>query len=76
MKPDWSPIFHEANPYIGRLAFLRHGNLTALGVNAGDLLSDEQATLRRILTVASPQASGISAVSCIAAGKQRSRRRQ
>jgi GT2 family glycosyltransferase len=54
LKPDWSPLFHEANPYVGRLAFLRHSDLAALGLNAADLLSDEQATLRRVLIKADP----------------------
>jgi GT2 family glycosyltransferase len=54
LKPDWSPLFHEANPYVGRLTFLRHGDLAALGLNAADLLSDEQATLRRVLNKADP----------------------
>jgi GT2 family glycosyltransferase len=58
LKPDWSPLFHEANPYVGRLAFLRHDNLVALGLNAADLLSDEQATLRRVLTKADPATIG------------------
>lgn len=58
LKPDWSPIFHEANPYIGRLAFVRHGNLAALGLNAVDLLSHEQDTLRRVLPNAEPAKIG------------------
>ena len=27
LKPDWSPIFYDAIPYVGRLTFLRHGDL-------------------------------------------------
>jgi O-antigen biosynthesis protein len=58
LKPDWSPIFHESYPYVGRLAFLRHSDLAALGLNAADLPSDEQATLRRVLTRTEPAQIG------------------
>jgi GT2 family glycosyltransferase len=48
-KPDWSPIFFAAVPYVGRLAFLRHRSLAAAGLQPIDLISDEQATLARVL---------------------------
>ena len=49
LKPDWSPIFHHAIPFIGRLAFIRHRNLVAAGLTANALLLDEQDTLQRLL---------------------------
>ena len=58
LKPDWSPLFYGAIPYVGRLTFLRHGDLVAAGLNPADLLSDEQATLRRLLTAAEPATVG------------------
>jgi GT2 family glycosyltransferase len=58
LKPDWSPIFHSANPFIGRLAFLRHANLIAAGLSATDLLLDEQTTLQRLLTELDPATVG------------------
>ena len=58
LKPDWSPIFHETVPYIGRLAFVRHGNLAAADLGPADLLSDEQATLRRLLRDVAPATVG------------------
>jgi GT2 family glycosyltransferase len=53
-KPDWSPIFHEAVPYIGQLTFLRLGSLIAAGLSPADLLSPEQASLRRLLAGVKP----------------------
>ena len=58
LKPDWSPIFYDAIPYVGRLTFLRHGNLAATGLSPVDLLWDEQATLRRLLTAVEPATVG------------------
>ncbi|HET7681765.1 MAG TPA: glycosyltransferase [Xanthobacteraceae bacterium] len=58
LKPDWSPIFYDAIPYVGRLAFLRYGNLIATGVSPADLLSDEEATVRRLLTAVEPATVG------------------
>ncbi len=58
LKPDWSPIFNQAIPYIGRLAFVRHGNLVAAGLSPTDLLSDEQNTLQRLLAEVDPATVG------------------
>ncbi len=58
LKPDWSPIFYKAIPYVGRLTFLRHRNLAATGLSPADLLSNEQATLRRLLTAVEPATVG------------------
>jgi GT2 family glycosyltransferase len=58
LKPDWSPIFYSTHPYVGRLTFLRHGNLAAVGLNAADLLSDELATLQRFLAEVAPATVG------------------
>jgi O-antigen biosynthesis protein len=58
LKPDWSPLFYDAIPYVGRLTFLRHGNLVAAGLSPADLLSDEQATLRRLLAAVEPDTVG------------------
>jgi GT2 family glycosyltransferase len=57
-KPDWSPIFFSAVPYVGRLAFLQHGSLTAAGLQPIDLISDEQGTLARVLADAPAAAVG------------------
>ena len=53
-KPNWSPIFHQAIPYVGRLTFLRHADLVAAGLTAADLLSDEQAALQQLLAAVQP----------------------
>ncbi|MEA2985551.1 MAG: hypothetical protein QOD94_1805, partial [Alphaproteobacteria bacterium] len=58
LKPDWSPIFYNAIPYVGRLTFLRYRNLVATGLSPTDLLSNEQVTLRRLLTAVEPATVG------------------
>ena len=71
-KPDWSPIFFAAVPYIGRLAFLKHGSLAAAGLQAVDLLADEQATLTRVL--ADAPAAGVSHIRRVLYRRRKPRR--
>jgi GT2 family glycosyltransferase len=57
LKPDWSPVFYDAVPYVGRLASIRYGDLVAYGFAPLDLLSDERKVLDRIL--AKTEKSGV-----------------
>jgi GT2 family glycosyltransferase len=58
LKPDWSPVFHKTVPYMGRLTFVKYGDLTISGMTALSLLSDEQTTLHRLVAQLDPRAIG------------------
>lgn len=49
LKPNWSPAFYRNVPYLGRLTCLRSGALASCGATVLDLLSEEKATLDRVL---------------------------
>jgi O-antigen biosynthesis protein len=58
LKPDWSPIFYEAMPYVGRLTCLRYGDLISHAVTARDLLTDETRVLSQVLAKTEAAAIG------------------
>jgi O-antigen biosynthesis protein len=49
LKPDWSPIFDRAAPYLGRLACIRRSALADAGCRTvGEFAVDETATLGKV----------------------------
>lgn len=55
LKPDWSPIFHAATDYVGRMALVRKSALTAADhAQALMLALQEQQTLRDVLARLAP----------------------
>ena len=49
-KPDWSPIFFSALPYLGRLTCVRYEDLLKCGVRlAGDIVLNESEILKRVI---------------------------
>jgi O-antigen biosynthesis protein len=57
-KPDWSPIFYETVPCIGRLTAVRHRDLLSHGSAALGLLSGEKEVLGQVLSRTKKQAIG------------------
>jgi GT2 family glycosyltransferase len=49
LKPDWSPAFHQATRYVGRLAYLRYADLAASGATPLEFLSNEAPVLDGVL---------------------------
>ena len=48
-KPDWSPLFQERVPYVGRLCAIRGDVLAAADLSARDLVLDEAEANRALL---------------------------
>jgi len=51
-KPDWSPIFFNALPYLGRLSCIRYLDLQKCAGTAGEFIRDENEVLKRAIAFA------------------------
>jgi GT2 family glycosyltransferase len=58
-KPDWSPLFFENAPFLGRLTCVRAADLAGLGLGAaGEFIGQETAIVRKLAAAAKPKEIG------------------